>query len=169
MLEKFLKGVDWLSEWSGKTVSWLIFPLMLIITYDVIMRYLFSAPTVWAFDMGYMVGGSMVTLGMGYVLLQKGHVRVDILYDKFSRRTKLFLDFVLTILIFFPMMIIFLYTSWQYFLLSVARHERSGYGIWEPTLLPFRLIIFVAWVLLTLAGISWFIRTASALFRGKEQ
>ena len=110
----------------------------------------------------------MVTLGMGYVLLQKGHVRVDILYDKFSVRAKLILDFILTLLLFFPIMAVFLYTSAQYFLLSWTRGERSGYGIWEPTLIPFRFVIILAWVILTLAGVAWFLRTTTAIFRGKE-
>ncbi len=167
-MEKLLKWIDALSLWSGKAASWIIFPLMFVITYEVIMRYGFSAPTVWAFDMGYMLGGSMVTLGMGYVLLQKGHVRVDILYDKFSTRTKLILDFILTLLLFFPIMAVFLYTSAQYFLLSWARGERSGYGIWEPTLIPFRFVIILAWVILTLAGVAWFLRTTTAIFKGKE-
>jgi TRAP-type mannitol/chloroaromatic compound transport system permease small subunit len=105
---------------------------------------------------------------MGYVLLQKGHVRVDILYDKFSSRVKLIIDFLLTVILFFPMMAIFVYTSWQYFVLSWARGERSGYGIWEPTLIPFRFVILAAWVILALAGVAWFIRTSFSLFKGKD-
>ncbi len=168
MWGKVVAACDRVSDWSGKTVSWLIFPLMFTITYEVIMRYGFSAPTVWAFDTGYMLGGAMVSLGMGYVLLQKGHVRVDILYDKFSSRVKLIIDFFLTAILFFPMMAIFIYTSWQYFLLSWTRGERSGYGIWEPTLVPFRFVILAAWAILALAGVSWFIRTTISLFKGKS-
>lgn len=167
-MSQILKACDWVSEWSGKAVSWLIFPLMFTITYEVILRYGFSAPTVWAFDMGYMIGGAMVSLGMGYVLFQKGHVRVDVMYDKFSSRVKLLVDFILTVLMFFPMMAIFIYTSWQYFILSWMRGERSGYGIWEPSLIPFRLIILAAWIILTIAGIAWFIRTTYSLFKGRE-
>lgn len=159
---------DWLSEWSGKAAGWLIFPLMFTITYDVVMRYVFNAPTIWSFDTGYMVGGGMVSIGMGYVLFHRGHVRVDVLYDRFSSRTKLIIDFVMTIALFFPMMAIFIYTSWQYLALSWMRGERSGYGIWEPTLVPFRFVVLAAWVILTAAGIAWFIRTAAMLFRGKE-
>jgi TRAP-type mannitol/chloroaromatic compound transport system permease small subunit len=165
---KLLDSCDWLSEWSGKAASWLIFPLMFIITYDVIMRYAFNAPTIWAFDTGYMIGGGMVSIGMGYVLLHKGHVRVDVLYDRFSARTKLIVDFVLTIILFFPMMAIFIYTSWQYLVLSWVRGERSGYGIWEPTLVPFRFVVLAAWIILAVAGVAWFIRTTAMLFKGKE-
>jgi TRAP-type mannitol/chloroaromatic compound transport system permease small subunit len=168
VLKQIVQACDRLSDWSGKMVSWLIFPLMFTITYEVIMRYGFSAPTVWAFDTGYMLGGAMVSLGMGYVLLQKGHVRVDILYDKFPSRVKLIIDFLLTVILFFPMMAIFIYTSWQYFILSWARGERSGYGIWEPTLVPFRFVILAAWAILALAGVSWFIRTTLSLFKGKD-
>lgn len=110
----------------------------------------------------------MVSLGMGYVLRQKGHVRVDVLYERFSSRVKLIVDFLLTLILFFPMMAIFIYTSWQYFILSWARGERSGYGIWEPTLIPFRFVVLAAWVILAVAGVAWFIRTVFSLFKGRE-
>jgi TRAP-type mannitol/chloroaromatic compound transport system permease small subunit len=168
LLASIVSACDWIAEWSGKTVSWLIFPLMFTITYEVILRYGFNAPTVWAFDTGYMLGGAMVALGMGYVLKQKGHVRVDILYDRFSARTRLIVDFVLTLILFFPMVAIFIYTSWSYFILSWMRGERSGYGIWEPSLVPFRLVLLAAWVILAAAGVAWFIRTVDSLFKGKE-
>jgi len=48
---------------TGKISSWLVWPLMITITYEVICRYALNAPTVWAFDMAYMIGGSMMALG----------------------------------------------------------------------------------------------------------
>ena len=166
---KYIVAVcDWISEWSGKSVSWLIFPLMVTITYEVICRYVFDAPTVWAYDMAYMIGGSMMALGMGYVLKDKGHVRVDILYDRFPPRLKAFMDLILTAVFFFPITFFFVQQSWQYAALAWVRNERSGYGIWEPTLIPFRFMVVVAWIILLIAGIAWFIRTLLFLLKGKE-
>jgi TRAP-type mannitol/chloroaromatic compound transport system permease small subunit len=141
---------------------------MLTITYEVICRYALNSPTVWAFDMAYMIGGSMMALGMGYVLQERGHVRVDILYDLLPPRLRLLLDLIFTVVFFFPITAFFVYLSWQYALLAWARGERSGYGIWEPTLIPFRSMFFVAWAILLLAGIAWFTRTLVALVRGKN-
>ena len=163
-----VRACDRVSEWTGKTASWLVWPLMLTITYEVICRYALNAPTVWAFDMAYMIGGSMMALGMGYVLQERGHVRVDVLYDLLPPRLRLLLDLIFTVVFFFPITAAFAYLSWQYALLAWARGERSGYGIWEPTLIPFRTVVFVAWTVLLLAGIAWFTRTLVALVRGKK-
>ena len=141
---------------------------MLAITYEVVCRYALNAPTVWAYDMSYMIGGSMMALGMGYVLQERGHVRVDILYDMLSMRMRRLLDLIFTVLFFFPITAAFVYLSWQYALLAWVRGQRSGYGIWEPTLIPFRSIVCVAWTVLLLAGIAWFTRTLVALVRGKD-
>jgi TRAP-type mannitol/chloroaromatic compound transport system permease small subunit len=164
---RVVRACTLVSEWSGKAASWLVWPLIVTITYEVICRYALNAPTVWAFDMAYMIGGSMMALGMGYVLQERGHVRVDILYDRFPPRLKLLSDLVLTVLFFFPITALFVYLSWQYALLAWARGERSGYGIWEPTLIPFRAMVLVAWTILLLAGVAWFVRTLVTLVRGK--
>lgn len=167
-LRTIVQACDWVSEWSGKAVSWLTWPLMLTITYEVICRYAFNAPTVWAYDMAYMIGGSMMALGMGYVLKEQGHVRVDILYDRFPPRLKLLIDLVMTLAFFFPIAGMLLYLSWEYALLAWVRGERSGYGIWEPTLIPFRSMVVLAWAILLFAGVAWFIRTLVALVKGKS-
>jgi TRAP-type mannitol/chloroaromatic compound transport system permease small subunit len=165
---RVVRACDEVSAWSGKIASWLVWPLMLTITYEVICRYALNAPTVWAFDMAYMIGGSMMALGMGHVLQERGHVRVDVLYDLLPPRLKQLLDLIFTLVFFFPITVAFVYLSWQYALLAWVRGERSGYGIWEPTLIPFRSIVFVAWAILLLAGVAWFTRTLVALVRGKS-
>ena len=65
---KFLSVLDGISEWSGKTVSWLVLVLTLVIGYEIVMRYLFNAPTKWSFDISYMLGGSYFLLGEAYTL-----------------------------------------------------------------------------------------------------
>jgi TRAP-type mannitol/chloroaromatic compound transport system permease small subunit len=167
-VRSIVRACDRMSEGSGKAASWLVWPLMLTITYEVICRYALNAPTVWAYDMAYMIGGSMMALGMGYVLQERGHVRVDVLYDLLPQRLRLLLDLTFTAVFFFPITVSFVYLSWQYALLAWVRGERSGYGIWEPTLIPFRAVVLVAWTILFLAGIAWFIRTLVALVRGKN-
>lgn len=164
-----VRACDRVSEWSGKTASWLVWPLILTITFEVICRYGFNAPTVWAYDMAYMIGGSMMALGMGYVLQERGHVRVDILYDRLPMRVRRLLDLIFTAAFFFPITAFFAYHSWQYAVLAWVRGERSGYGIWEPTLIPFRAMFFVAWGILLLAGVAWFTRTLVALLKGEER
>jgi len=68
-LDKLLGGIDRLNAKAGAFTKWLIIVLTLILVYDVILRYVFNAPTIWAFDFGYMLGGSFFTLGMGYQVI----------------------------------------------------------------------------------------------------
>lgn len=82
-MEKFLHGIDTISEWSGKLVMWLVVLLTGMLGYEVVMRYAFNAPTKWAFDLSYMIGGSYFLLGQAYALKMRRHVRIDIFYAFF--------------------------------------------------------------------------------------
>ncbi len=162
-----LNKVDSISEWSGRVTCWLIIALIFAITYDVGLRYLFSAPTAWSYDLSYMLGGSFMALGGAYTLLHKGHVRVDIVYSRLSPRAQAILDTILTFFIFFPLMSILLYYSIDFAVHSLVRNEVSSISVWAPVMWPFRWALVIAIFLLLLQGICWFIRTASSAIEGK--
>ena len=94
--------IDTISEWSGRLTAWLIIPLVAGLSYEVFARYLFDAPTVWAYDTTYMLYGSHFMLGAAYTLLKKGHIRTDIFYNNFSPRTQGMIDATLYLVFFFP-------------------------------------------------------------------
>lgn len=164
-----MSKIDQISEWTGKLASWLVLVLMCAITYEVIMRYLFRAPTVWSYDLSYMIGGSLMALGGAYVLKNKGHVRVDILYLRFSPRRQIVLDIVFTVLLFFPMMIVLLYYSIDHAWFSWVTSECSNIGHWHPPMFPFRAICPVAIFLLLLQGVSWLTSNICSLKRSIKQ
>ena len=87
-LQKFIHRIDSISEWSGRISAWISLPLVVFMAYDVIMRYLFQAPTKWAYEMTWMQYGALFMLGGAYGLKYKLHVRVDIIYVRWSRRTR---------------------------------------------------------------------------------
>jgi TRAP-type mannitol/chloroaromatic compound transport system permease small subunit len=58
--------LDAIALWSGNIVSWMILPMVLSLTYEVVARYVFSAPTVWAYDMTFMLYGTFFMLGASY-------------------------------------------------------------------------------------------------------
>src|SRR5262245_24052585 len=87
-LERVLRVVDQVSEVSGRAFAWLVLPLILGVTYEVGARYLFNAPTVWAYDLSYMLYASIFMLGAAYTLRHGAHVRTDFLYNNFSDRRK---------------------------------------------------------------------------------
>src|SRR5919109_5226586 len=105
-LRKTITIVDAFSEWSGKTVAWLILPLVFGLTYEGFARYLFNAPTLWAYDVSYMLYGALFMLGAHYTLMKGAHIRTDMLWEKFTPRTKGTIDAVAYIFFFFPAMIL---------------------------------------------------------------
>ena len=86
---KTLSGwIDFLNEWVGRGVSWVTLGLVLVVFVDVVMRYLFNTSFVFTQELEWHLFGVMFLLGAGYTLLQDGHVRVDVLYQRFSPRTR---------------------------------------------------------------------------------
>jgi TRAP-type mannitol/chloroaromatic compound transport system permease small subunit len=80
--------VDTLNLWIGRPVAWLILPLMLAMVYEITARYLFAAPTIWAYDTSRMLYGAMFMLGAAYALSRGVHIRADFLYRNWSVRTQ---------------------------------------------------------------------------------
>ena len=83
-----LRAIERVSGASGHFTAWLVTPLILATVYDVGARYLFNAPTQWAYEVGYMMMGAHALLGMAYTLREGGHVRIDAFSQMFSQGTK---------------------------------------------------------------------------------
>lgn len=166
-LMRITRVIDKVGEWSGKIFAWLIVPLVGIITYEVIARKFFGAPTVWSFDMSYMLYGSLFMLGAAYTLLNKGHIRTDIFYNRFSERLQGTIDAVLYLLFFFPGMAFFLWSGWDEAWHAFVIRERSDASPWRPPLYPLKFVIPGSAALLLLQGISEFLKSLHAMLRGK--
>jgi len=167
-IRTMVRGVDWFVERSGWGIRWLILAFVFTMAYEVIARYVFNAPTVWSYDISYMLGGGMIVLGGAYLILHEGHVRVDIFYGRLTTRQKLILDIALWLLCFLPVVIIMVKFSFHYAFRAWKFDEVSGVGIWRPPLFPFKAVLFVAWCLVGIEGISWVTRNIVRLITGRE-
>ena len=169
ILNGYIKAADTISEWSAKTTSWLVLFLTLMTGYEIIMRYVFNAPTKWVFDLSYMLGGTFFVLGQGYTLLQNKHVRIDIFYSRLSDRGKAFLNCFFYLIFFFPLWIVLLYLLIPYVYESWKVGERSMQGYWMPILYPFKTVMPVAVLILILQAIAEFIRCIITIVKGNEK
>jgi len=167
-LKKFINFIDRVSYWSGQFVSVAAIVMVAIIAYDVIMRYAFRAPTIWQYDLSYMMGGSIVMLGTAYVHSQRKHVRVDIFYNLFPEKTRLTIDIVCTLIFFFPLLIGLIYIGGEHTIHAWKVNEFSEVGFWRPRMWPFRSVIPIGLSLLLLQGLVNFIRDSYKLIKGKE-
>jgi len=167
-LRRIYQGLDRFTEVTGQGVSYLILALIFIMVYEVVSRYLFNAPTKWAYDLSYMVGGTGMLLGAGYSMLHNVHVRVDIIYEKLSMRRKRIIDTIGTIVFALPMIAIMTQDAWEEAYRVFVQGTRSDYGIWMPVLWPYRTGMAVAFVFFLIAAISFLIKNLLSLKTGED-
>ena len=108
-IKTFLNGVDQISEWTGKIFMWLVIPLTILVVFEVISRRFFDAPHIWATEVTDFIYGPHFMLLAAYTLLYKAHVRIDVIYNRFSPRARGILDIITYMVFFFPFCIIVLY------------------------------------------------------------
>lgn len=168
-VRRLVAAIDAFTDRTGKVVGWLTaFPLVFVVVYEVVSRYVFNDPTVWAFDVSYMLYGSLFMLGASYTLLHQGHIRTDMLYNRWPPRLQALVDALLYLLIFFPGLLFFLLAGWQKTAHSWSIAETSELSPWRPILYPFRAVIPVAAGLLLLQGISEFVKAVATVLRGRR-
>lgn len=155
---RFLLLVDEISTWVGKTAGWCILILTFTTSYEVFSRYLFGAPTEWAFDASYMLYGTLFMLAGAYTLSRNAHVRGDFIYRSWSPRTQAKVDLLLYILFFFPGMLAFVYAGFGFAKLSWVMNEHSSASPNGPIVWPFKWLIPIVGVLMVLQGVVECIR-----------
>jgi len=158
--------IDSISEWTGKIVSFLIIVIIGVTIWEVILRYVFNAPTIWAFDAAYLIFGAYGVLGGAYTLYLKGHVNVDILYGRFPLRVRAIVDLG-TSIFFFLFCGLLLWKGGEMAWDSLKIMER-GSSAWNPPIYPIKLTIPIGVFLLLLQGIAKFIRDLVMATTGKE-
>jgi TRAP-type mannitol/chloroaromatic compound transport system permease small subunit len=162
-----VKIIERISAVSGVIAAWLIVPLVFATVYEVIARYVFHAPTIWAYEIGYLMTGSSFLLGMAYALSRDAHIRIDVISARLSERTKAAIDLVCYAGLLIPFIVWLTHVLWSRALATFASGEKSGQSAWNPPLWPFRTVFFVAFALLLLQVIAEVIKCVRKL-RGAE-
>ena len=147
-------ALDVVARTAGKAVAWLILPMVGSLVWEVVARYFFSAPTVWAYDMTFMLYGTFFMLGSAWTLQRGGHIRTDVYYGKWSHRTQARVDLVCYLVLFFPAMLVFFWLGAEYFWKSFQQNERIVTSPWLPIVWPFKFTMPLSAVLLLLQGVA---------------
>lgn len=151
-MERFIAFADRVSTWFGKAFAWCIMVMMIGGSYEVFVRYVLTAPTTWAFDISYMMYGSLFMIGGAYTLAQDGHVRGDFLYRLWSPRTQARVELVLYFLFFFPGILALILAGWKYASRSWRYMEVSVMSPANVPIFQFKTIIIAAGLLMLLQG-----------------
>ena len=170
MIEKvrrILKVIDLANEKLAWIGCYVLLIAMILVPYEVVMRYIFNSPTSWSMEMTQFLFCTMVALGGGWNLLTGSHVNVDIIYSRFGIRTRAIISILTSFILF-----IFLFFVFRQNLLaamqSLAWRETSASG-WDPPLYPIKLIIPLGVLLLLLQSIAMFVRYIIQAVTGVEE
>jgi len=129
--------IDALNEWVGRGIAWLAAVMVVLTVYDVLMRYIFHAGSVAVYEMEWHLFAINFLIAAGWVLKHDGHVRVDLLYTRFSPRTQAWIDLAGSMLACIPFCILVIWASLPF----VHNSWVLGEGSPDPGGLPARYIL----------------------------
>jgi TRAP-type mannitol/chloroaromatic compound transport system permease small subunit len=165
---QLVRKIDKFTDTTGTWVAWLNVPLVIAVAYEVLARYLFSAPTIWSYDITYMLYGTIFMLGSAYALHKGAHIRTDFFFEKWSIRTKGMIDSIAFIVFFFPSIFVFLLVSGAEGWYAFEIGETSEQTPWRPILWPFKMVVPLTCLLLLIQGVSETIKSVYAARTGIE-
>ncbi|MCL0097111.1 TRAP transporter small permease subunit [Dehalococcoidia bacterium] len=155
-MRNFLSIIENISEWTGKIISVLFMVTVIVIAFEVVMRYVFRDPTLWGFETMIYLCAVLYMIGGAYTLYHRQHVNVDVLYNRCSPRQKALLD-----LLTYPFFVLFvgllLWATTERFWDAFTIGEGSG-TVWNPPISPMFLTMAIGCLLLMLQGLADFIR-----------
>jgi TRAP-type mannitol/chloroaromatic compound transport system permease small subunit len=166
MLKSVLSAIDVTSDWSGKIVSFLIYVGIGMLVYEVVLRYLFNAPTIWAHSMTQRLFAVYYVLLGAYTLRQGAHVRIDAIYNKFSVRTRAILDMVTSVL-FFLFCGLLLWKGIDFAMTSIEQREKDN-SVFNAPIYHVKIMLPVGALLIILQGLANFIRNFATAVTGRQ-
>lgn len=158
-----VRTIDRLSGLIGAVAGWLVVPLIFAMVYEVVSRYAFNAPTIWAYEVAYLATGASFLLGMAYTLSQGAHIRIDVLSGVLSGRARAVIDIVLYVGLLIPFLAWVSHMLYGRAVAAVISGEHTGASAWNPPLWPLRTVFFIAFVLLLLQVIAEVIKNVRVL------
>jgi TRAP-type mannitol/chloroaromatic compound transport system permease small subunit len=165
-VKKIVYGIESLSIRTGKIASWAMVLLMVLINFEVAMRYIFVRPTTWGYELSLMLGGSFLLM-LAFVQKRDSNIRVGIIYERLSLRTRAFLNVFGTVVFAYPCFVYLIIQAYQYMINSFATNEKMAESYWYPPAAPFRTMLFIALCLAVLQFTATLIRDLHMLIKGE--
>lgn len=159
--------IDRTSYLFGWLVAFLIVPIFVAMVWEIVARYAFRAPTMWAYDVSRMLYGALFMLGAGYALSRGLHIRADFIYRTLPVRAQGGIDLALYVLFYFPGLLVLLWASADFALTAIERGERGMDTAWMPRLGPIKAALPVGVALLLFQGVSEVLKSWYAATRGQ--
>ena len=164
-LQKFVAAIEWISLWSGKLSAYLTLPVIFVVSYEIVARYVFHRPTIWAVETMIYCCAVIYVMAAAWALLDGRHVKIDMIYERFSPRRKALLDSI-TFLFFALYIGMMVWATTKYAWRSVAILEMSD-SPWRPPLWPMKVFLALGVFLILLQGVAKFIRDLHFALTGR--
>ncbi len=160
---RFLAWIDALSTWTGKIARWLGLALSCAVLYEVVSRYLFNSPTIWAFDVAMMLTSILCLMPAAYLLKENAHIRVDVLLAMFPRRVQQAIECVFYLVCFFPFTLVMVWYGTRAARFAWMAGEISNTSQWGESIAWWKAMLPLAFLLLFLQGVAGFIRLLATM------
>ena len=160
MIDRIVRTIDAVSTAAGWLAGWFIVPMTIAVTWEVVARFAFHAPTKWSYEVGYMLYGAQFMLAGSYTLMRGGHIRTDVLYERWSPKTRATVDAISYVLFFFPGLAFIFYAGYVEARYAWEIGERTGLriGLFPVQMYQLKAVIPITAALLLLQGVSELIR-----------
>jgi len=166
-MERYIVFADKVSAWFGKAFAWLILVMTFGVGYEVFVRYVLRDPTSWAFDVSYMMYGTLFMMAGAYTLSRDGHVRGDFVYRLLKPKVQASIELVLYFLFFFPGVLALIVAGWKYAARSWGYTEVSVMSPANVPIFQFKSVIIAAGILLLIQGVAQVFRCIICIRSGQ--
>jgi TRAP-type mannitol/chloroaromatic compound transport system permease small subunit len=166
---KIVKLIDTISEWTGALSAWIVIPLMVVVMIEVFMRHVLNSPTVWGYDVLWMLFSAQFLLGGAFTLLRRGHIRIDIVYGGLSKRAKQIYDIINTLIVILPPAVLLTWAGIAFAADAWTSGEKLSTTNWFFPAGPSKSLIPIGFFLLALQCVAEILRNINELKKGKPK
>lgn len=162
MLETLSNNLERIIKKEGDITSMLIYPLLLVVVYEVFMRYAFNAPTTWGFEATTFLYGLHYMFGLAYTDAYDGHVKVDIFTALAPEKIQTFFRVLTNVIFFMPVIGCMTLWSIKFAYMSTMGMEVNSTS-WAPPIWPLKILMALCFAFLLMQGIANLIKDINAL------
>lgn len=164
-IQLYVKYIDAFNRVVGRIVMYLVLVMMGILLYAAFSRSVLNAPIIWAIEMAQFTMAAYYLLGGAYTLKNDAHVRMDLLYERWSVKKRAFADSITAFCLIFYLCVLLYggYSSTEYAL----QYGQKNYSAWAPYMAPIKIIMTFGIFLMLLQAIAIFFRDLATAI-GKE-
>jgi TRAP-type mannitol/chloroaromatic compound transport system permease small subunit len=164
-VKAFVRAVEKMNKIVGTISMYLVFAMMGILLYEPVARNLFDVSSIWAVEMAQFTMAAYYLLGGGYSMILKGHVRMDLLYGRWSDKKRAMVDAITCIFLIFYLVFLLIgaYSSIEYAVMYGQRNRSA----WAPYMAPIKIVMGTGVLLMLLQAMATFFKDL-AKARGEE-